>query len=198
MPDDSRPTFSTPRLLLRPLVPTDAEAVRVVCGERDVAKWTETIPHPYPDELADEFIQLAEADEKRGDVILRGIVLQTDGIKWPVDYVGDTLVGTVSLKRENRWRHGYVGYVLDKRWWGQGLVPEAVSELCRHAFEELDYVRVWSSCIANNVGSARVLQKCGFAEEGIQRKHFLKWGEWKDVRLFGLLREEWEEQQPRS
>jgi len=36
--------------------------------------------------------------------------------------------------------------------------------------------------------SARVLEKCGFEEEGFLRKHFLKDGQFLDARLFGLLR----------
>ena len=39
-----------------------------------------------------------------------------------------------------------------------------------------------------NPASARVLEKCGFREEGLLRKHFLKDRKFIDVKLFALLK----------
>lgn len=176
--------LQTSRLLLRPVVEADAPAIRLFSRERDVAVWTGSKPHPYPDEEADAFIEKVVTSERNGEAICRGIVVSSRGPRSDV-------VGVTFLKRDDVNRNGYVGYHLAKPEWGQGFGTEAAAALVDFAFEKLDYVRVWSSCFADNDRSAHVLSKLGLAEEGLQRRHFCKWGEWKDVRLFGLLREEW-------
>ena len=55
-----------------------------------------------------------------------------------------------------------LGYWLGKPFWGQGIMPEAVKELLRHAFEDLNLSRVWAGTYEGNVKSKRVQEKCGF------------------------------------
>ncbi len=55
-----------------------------------------------------------------------------------------------------------VGYWIGTRWWGRGLIPEAVAALARHAFTELDLAALWGSCFTENTASRRVMEKCGF------------------------------------
>ena len=63
-----------------------------------------------------------------------------------------------------------------------------VRRLCQTAFEEFGLMKVTAHVFAHNPASARVLEKCGFQEEGFFRKHFHKDGKFVDARLFGLLR----------
>jgi RimJ/RimL family protein N-acetyltransferase len=60
--------------------------------------------------------------------------------------------------------------------------------VCRHAFEEFGLVKITAHVFSHNPASARVLEKCGFQEEGFLRKHFRKDGQFIDARLFALLR----------
>jgi len=60
--------------------------------------------------------------------------------------------------------------------------------VCGHAFEEFGLVKITAHVFPHNPASARVLEKCGFQQEGFLRQHFLKDGRFIDVRLFGLLR----------
>lgn len=48
------------------------------------------------------------------------------------------------------------------RYWGQGLIPEAVGELLRYGFEELGLERVWCGSFEGNDKSRRVQEECGF------------------------------------
>ena len=63
-----------------------------------------------------------------------------------------------------------------------------VQRLCQHAFAEFGLVKVTAHVFSHNPASARVLEKCGFQEEGFLRKHFLKGGQFLDARLFALLK----------
>ncbi len=55
-----------------------------------------------------------------------------------------------------------LGYALSPAFWGRGLMPEAVSELLRHAFEEMGLAAVWCSHYTDNPQSRRVIEKSGF------------------------------------
>lgn len=55
-----------------------------------------------------------------------------------------------------------LGYWLGKPLWGQGLIPEAVKEILRHAFEDLGMTKVWAGYYDGNIKSKRVQEKCGF------------------------------------
>ena len=55
-----------------------------------------------------------------------------------------------------------IGYVLNKDYWGRGLMPEAVKAVIEHCFRELDFD--WLTCghFTWNDQSRRVVEKCGF------------------------------------
>lgn len=55
-----------------------------------------------------------------------------------------------------------LGYWLGKPFWGQGLMPEAVREMLRHAFEDLGMHKVWCRYYEGNTKSKRVQEKVGF------------------------------------
>jgi RimJ/RimL family protein N-acetyltransferase len=55
-----------------------------------------------------------------------------------------------------------MGFWLGKPFWGQGIVPEAVKEMLRHAFEDLGMSKVWIGYYEGNTRSKRVQEKCGF------------------------------------
>ena len=62
-------------------------------------------------------------------------------------------------------------------------------------FSELGLRRISSWCIADNVASARVLERLGFRHEGrLRRNEFFK-GRWWDTLLYALLAEEWQHAQ---
>jgi RimJ/RimL family protein N-acetyltransferase len=57
---------------------------------------------------------------------------------------------------------GEIGFWIGEPFWGQGLIPEAVNELLRHAFEDVRLAAVWCGYYDGNEKSKRVQEKCGF------------------------------------
>ena len=55
-----------------------------------------------------------------------------------------------------------IGYVLNPKYWGREIVPEAVRELIRYSFEELELDEVWCGHFDFNNNSKRVIEKCEF------------------------------------
>ena len=83
------------------------------------------------------------------------------------------LVGTCGIRMDSAdAREGDVGYELSPKHWGQGYATEAARAMVRFGFAELGLHRIWSWCVADNVGSARVLQSsaCG-SKAGCARRH---------------------------
>lgn len=56
---------------------------------------------------------------------------------------------------------GEIGYWIGVPYWGQGLIPEAVRELMRHAFDDLGLNKLWCGYFDGNIKSKRVQEKCG-------------------------------------
>ena len=57
---------------------------------------------------------------------------------------------------------GEIGYWIGVPFWGQGLIPEAVRELMRYGFEQLNLEKIWCGYFEGNLKSKRVQEKCGF------------------------------------
>ena len=85
-----------------------------------------------------------------------------------------------------------LGYALSADFWGRGLMPEAVSELLRYAFEEMGLSCVWCSHYADNLRSRRVIEKSGFSFrfEGVIPHG--PTGAEKPARFYAMTRGEWE------
>ena len=77
-----------------------------------------------------------------------------------------------------------IGYWLAKPYWGRGIMSEVVPVACRWAFAEFGLAKITAWVFAFNAASARVLEKCGFEQEGYLKKHYRKGGRLIDARIF--------------
>ena len=55
-----------------------------------------------------------------------------------------------------------IGYWIGVPYWGQGLIPEAVREIMRHGFDDLNLEKLWCGYFDCNTKSQKVQEKCGF------------------------------------
>ena len=60
-----------------------------------------------------------------------------------------------------------VGYVVDKTYWGRGIATQAVQFITAELKNVPAIQRIWATCALENIGSQRVLEKCGYQREGI-------------------------------
>jgi RimJ/RimL family protein N-acetyltransferase len=86
-----------------------------------------------------------------------------------------------------------IGYVLIPSERGKGYCTEAVQLAVDYLFMSKDIVRIQAGTFTENVASQRVLEKVGFQREGRIRKGMLAWGNWVDLYIYSILREEWKE-----
>jgi ribosomal-protein-alanine N-acetyltransferase len=72
----------------------------------------------------------------------------------------------------------------------KGLISEALQAVLNYGFKDMNLVRIEAYAAADNEASLASLQKFGFKQEGVFRKHYHWQGENTDSVAFGLLREE--------
>lgn len=67
-----------------------------------------------------------------------------------------------------------LGYLLDRRYWGRGLATEAARHVVAWAGDLPAIERIWATCDAENIASARVLEKVGLVREALLRCHTVR------------------------
>ena len=181
-PTVEQPTLETARLLLRPLSSDDAPSVARLAGRREIADTTLSIPHPYSEQQASDWISRHSATRSGGKEMVFAVVTKKDM----------ELVGTAGL-RDLDCEHGQaeMGFWIAVDCWGRGYATEAAQTLLRFGFTTLRLNRIYAHFMLRNPASGRVLKKIGMKEEGILRERVRKWGVFEDVAILSILRKEW-------
>ena len=84
-----------------------------------------------------------------------------------------------------------IGYELDPKHWNRGYATEAAHAIVDFGFSRFGLHRVWSWCVADNVGSAHVLEKLGMRLEGRLRENEHYKGRRWDTLMYAILADEW-------
>ncbi len=168
--------LETERLILRPWRDEDAKSLYKYARDERVGPAAGWAPHTSI-ENSREIICMVLSQPETYAVI-------------PKD-IGEA-VGSVSIMRKGQCsapiseNEAEVGCWIGVPYWGKGLIPEAIRELVRRCFEDLECTAVWYGYFEGNEKSKRVQEKCGFsyqmtmkdmpcAIEGlIQDEHFSK------------------------
>jgi RimJ/RimL family protein N-acetyltransferase len=171
------PIIATKRLILRPFAEADAQWVHAHAGAREIARTTQNIPHPYEPGMAERWIATHGPGWDAGNLLASAIARKDDG----------ELVGAVGLTIEREDERAELGYWIAVPWWGHGYATEAAAALVGYGFEQLHLHRIVARHFGSNPASGRVMQKVGMVQEGVLREHFVKWGEWEDIIVYGVL-----------
>lgn len=79
----------------------------------------------------------------------------------------------------------------EKEYWGKGYATEATMQILHYGFFEMGLERIEAYQLMSNIGSIKMCLKCGFQNEGIVRHGVFKSGEFKDLNLMSILREDY-------
>jgi len=86
-----------------------------------------------------------------------------------------------------------IGYAIIPSERGKGYCTEAVKIMVDYLFLAKDTARIQAHTDTRNKASQKVAEKAGFKKEGTIRKAMFIMGEWRDLFLYSILREEWKE-----
>ena len=181
-PPDVFAPLATDRLVLRPLVPEDADALHRLVNDWEVARNLAVVPFPYPRELADDWIRSTRHSLADGS----GYQLAITGREGE----HEIMVGVVGLRIDAGQRCGRLGYWVGRRFWGHGVATEAAGRLARWALANLDLDRLEAGVITDNPASAAVLRRIGFRETGEGTDDFLARGGEHPVWRFEATRDD--------
>ena len=175
------PELQTRHLLLRGFRKADGPQVRHLAGAPEVAETTLNIPHPYQAGMAESWIASHRREYESGRGITLAVTLADS----------QQLVGAMGLILTRRFSRAELGYWIGKPYWGRGYATEAAAAMLRFGFQTLKLNKIHASHMTRNPASGRVMQKIGMVQEGLLRQHALKWDQFVDLAVYGLLAEDW-------
>lgn len=177
----SFPTFETERLILRETRLADAPDLFINYSDMDVMR-----------QMGGE---LHTSLEETIDMIRRyhGWYSQKVLIRWGIELKGGDgkLLGTLGLQDfDVDADKAELGYELNKQYWGQGIMSEALLCIIRYGFEVLGLQRIEAGTDGINDRSHKLLKRLGFTQEACLRRRVHYFDTYWDEYWFGMLSEE--------
>jgi ribosomal-protein-alanine N-acetyltransferase len=176
------PTLTTPRLILREIIPADAVDFFSFASDPEVQKYDSD---PPMQEIAEAISRIEQIGQwfASGQAISWGIAFK--GENRLIGGLGFYFWGKVYYKAE-------LGYTVARPYWRRGIAAEAVRALMQFGFETMHLHRINVDTRMDNLASVGLMQKIGFRPEGVRREciqnedgTYQSWG------LYGMLEDEY-------
>jgi len=156
----------------------DALGISTLLKDKVVAETTLMLPFPCSTKIARKMIHTYKEEEK----------LQKT-MRWAITTIeSNKLMGEIRLVLNKDFNSAEIGFWHGKIFWRNGYTLEAANKVIEFGFRELKLNRIEAHSMIENISSINLLKKVGFTKEGLHPELVLKWGEYKDVMTFGLLR----------
>ena len=147
-----QPKLITDRLILRAFVLSDSSRVKALAGSKLIADVATSIPHPYPEKLAREWIQSHPKKWTNKEQASFAITLKGTG----------EVLGAISLMNIEE-NVGELGYWIGVNYWNNGYCTEACREIIQFGFSVLKLQTIQARHLTHNPASGKVLIKSGFS-----------------------------------
>lgn len=164
-------------MYFKSLDPSDVDEIHRFASDADVSRFIGWRLLKNSDETR-EYIEELIKREAAGTHLYASIVLKST----------EKIIGTAMMFNfDKEARHGEIGYVLHKDYWGQGYGTESVTLMNDFAFQSLKLNKIHARVVDANIGSYRVLDKNGFELEGRFKDYYFIEGNYYDGLFFGKL-----------
>lgn len=171
------PELRTQRLVLRQVVPQDADEMLFLRSDPTIMKYMDREPLHNTGEAA-LFIRMITDSLNRAEGITWGISLHDD----------PRLLGTIGFWRLMKEHYrAEIGYLLHPDFWGQGLVSEALTATLNYGFDVMKLHSVEANVNPDNKASVRALEKAGFVQEAYFHENYFYKGRFLDSMIFSKL-----------
>lgn len=176
--------LNTPRLVLREHRPNDLAPLHAILTDPAVT-WYLPAMRKADAEETEAYLRSVMRDAERHHRLRYNLAVERAG-------TGELLgsVGLHVIESAPQGAHYGLGYFLRRDAWNRGYATEAVRAALDFIFSA-NACRVSASCLAENLGSRRVAEKCGMTQEGLLKAHTWHDGRWKDCAVYAVLREEY-------
>ncbi len=166
-------------MTLRPWHIDDLETLVIIANNVNIAKYmADVFPHPYTIENGNAFIDLAINDAKK---------IPPNAVRFAI-IIDDKPVGGIGLHLQSDIlrKNAEIGYWLAEDYWGKGIITDAIKQIVKYGFDNLDIVRIFARIYGTNIPSQKVVEKCGFKLEGKYDKTIFKNGEFLDELIYAV------------
>ncbi len=171
------------RVVLRPIEKEDLKKLHELQSNVELVMLGNASWEPWSLASSEkEFEKHLESQEK-GD-----FVIEVDG----------NIIGEIGLHEWRNRRAGAAAFgvgIYDPNYLSKGYGREAIGLFLDWAFRIMNYRKIHLETLAANERSVRCYKACGFVEEGLLRQHDYYNGDYADVLVMGILRDEWEAHQ---
>jgi ribosomal-protein-alanine N-acetyltransferase len=179
------------RVVLRPYRRGDARAwSEVRCANQAwLAPWESAPPGPWNELNSTRAYLYVYRDMKKsiraGESMPFAVCLRDDnGVE---RFVGHINLGSIVRRA---FSSTYIGYWVDSRVAGRGVIPTALALVVDHAFGPGGLHRVEINIRPENAASRRVVEKLGFREEAYHPRYMHIDGAWRDHIGYAMTSEE--------
>ena len=175
-------TIETKRLILRKARPGDAQAMFDNWASDDrVTKFMTWQPYTCVEEADARIAYLLEEYSNE------------NYYEWFIELkeIGQPIGSIGAVHVNDHVQLAHIGYCIGSRWWGQGIMPEALAAVIKFFFEQVGVNRVEACHDVNNPKSGKVMAKCGMKYEGTLRQSGWNNQGINDRAFYGILREEY-------
>jgi len=178
--------LTTKRLILRLPTLKDTKNLAEQANNLEVSRMMCPVPYPYTLKDAKWFVLNCQKKAKENPRTHFGCVIELKEEK--------KVIGVLTLEDIN-YSEGYgdYGYWIGEKYWGQGIMTEALEAFIDFAFKKLKLNRLQIACFVENKGSEAIAKKLGFKLEGTIRQgaRSKATGKTHDYNIYGLLKKEW-------
>jgi len=170
------PTLITPRLIVEHMAPGHAEALADFFRRNDqhLAPWDPPRPAGIMEpEFWTAECERAVEEHEHGAVVRWVLRLRT---------APERVIGRVNYTQIARgpFQSCMLGYAIDGVHEGRGLMREALEATIEHVFTVIGLHRIQASFVPDNHRSGRLLERLGFAREGLAKNYLYINGAWRD------------------
>jgi RimJ/RimL family protein N-acetyltransferase len=162
---------------LRPLAITDVETMFTMLSDTESMKYWSDPPISKLEEAVQVLMKDLDSDAKGNSMC------------WAVTRKGEhEMIGKVILFQFNVANgRAEIGYLLDRKFWRQGVMHQALGAVIEFAFNTLDLHRIEADVDSENIPSIGLLEKLGFEREGLFRDRWRVYDEWQDSVMLALI-----------
>jgi ribosomal-protein-alanine N-acetyltransferase len=175
--------LETDKLILRPLIQTDAKNIFEYAKNKNVSLFTLWEPHKDVSDSLKFITEYAQPLYKEQIPEPLGIILKSNPKK-VIGTVGCFWVSKPSQTME-------LAYAIAEPIWGKGIVAEASKAILDYCFKNLNVNRIQSRCKAENKASSRVMEKVGMTYEGTLRSAIFHRNRFWDMHYYAILKADW-------
>lgn len=171
------PTLRTERLLLRQFVKSDLENVFKGLSDPDIIKY-------YG--VSYKTLKETKAQMK----FFADLELNETGIWWAICSADNKkFYGAGGLNNMNKeHKKAEIGFWLLKDFWGQGIMNEAIPEICKYGFDNSGLHRIEGFVETGNLNCKKAMAKLNFKKEGTMRDCEIKNGKFISLDIYAMLK----------